>query len=792
VRTVAQPTAALPFIGWRLAMAVTVATLGFPRIGPRRELKTALESYWAGKTDQAALLAAAADLRSKAWAHQRDLGAGIIPSNDFSLYDHVLDTSAMVGAIPSIYGWTGGEIGLETYFALARGAQGEVAHEGCAHGHAHDGEGVPAAEMTKWFDTNYHYLVPEFTADQAFQLASTKAVQEYREAKARGLETRPVLLGPVTYLLLGKTRGADFEPLSLLPRLLPIYAEMLRLLAEAGASWVQLDEPCLVLDLSDTARTAFGNAYATLTNGSSPKIMLTTYFGSLADNLSTALALPVHGLHVDLVRAPEQLDAILAGARPDLVLSLGVIDGRNVWAADLNAILDRIEPVVASGREVVVAPSCSLLHTPIDLNRETDLDPEVRSWLAFAAQKVAELVVLARALNEGRDSVRVALDAASAVIASRRTPPRINNPALKARIAATDPSISRRTSPFEVRRKIQRSKLRLPPYPTTTIGSFPQTPEVRRARADYGKNVIDAAAYDGFLREETARAVRWQEEAGLDVLVHGEFERNDMVQYFGEQLSGFAFTKHAWVQSYGSRCVRPPIIYGDVSRPEPMTVEWWRYAQSLTDRPMKGMLTGPVTILNWSFVRDDQPRSVTCRQIAFAIRDEVVDLEEAGAAIIQIDEAALREGFPLRKGEWQAYLDWAVECFRITSSGVGDATQIHTHMCYSEFNDIIASIAAMDADVISIETARSQMELLDVFAGYRYPAEIGPGVYDIHSPRVPAVDEMAKLLKAAAQRLPADQLWVNPDCGLKTRKWPETRLAVENMVAAAQAVRTYA
>jgi 5-methyltetrahydropteroyltriglutamate--homocysteine methyltransferase len=774
-------------------MAVTVATLGFPRIGPRRELKTALESYWSGKIDQAALLAAAADLRSKAWGRQRDLGAGIIPSNDFSLYDHVLDTTAMAGAIPPIYGWTGGEVGLETYFAMARGAQGEVAHEGCSHGHAHGDEGVPAAEMTKWFDTNYHYLVPEFTADQAFQLASTKAVREYREAKARGLDTRPVLLGPVSYLLLGKTRGANFEPLSLLPRLLPIYAEMLRLLAEAGASWVQLDEPSLALDLSDTARTAFGDAYATLTNGSaSPKIMLTTYFGSLADNLSTALALPVHGLHVDLVRAPEQLDAILAGARPDLILSLGVIDGRNVWAADLNAILDRIEPVVASGREVVVAPSCSLLHTPIDLNRETDLDPEVRSWLAFAAQKVAELVVLARALNEGRDSVRAALDAASGVIASRRSSPRINNPAITKRIAAADPSISRRASPFEARRKIQRSKLRLPPYPTTTIGSFPQTPEVRRARADYGKNVIDAAAYDGFLREETARAVRWQEEAGLDVLVHGEFERNDMVQYFGEQLSGFAFTKHAWVQSYGSRCVRPPIIYGDVSRPKPMTVEWWRYAQSLTDRPMKGMLTGPVTILNWSFVRDDQPRSVTCRQIAFAIRDEVVDLEKAGAAIIQIDEAALREGLPLRHGEWQAYLNWAVECFRITASGVGDATQIHTHMCYSEFNDIIASIAAMDADVISIETARSQMELLDAFAGYRYPAEIGPGVYDIHSPRVPAIDEMASLLKAAAQRLPADQLWVNPDCGLKTRKWPEARSAVENMVAAAQAVRAYA
>ena len=556
-----------------------------------------------------------------------DLGAGIIPSNDFSLYDHVLDTTAMAGAIPPIYGWMGGEIGLETYFAMARGAQGEIAHEGCAHGHPHGGEGVPAAEMTKWFDTNYHYLVPEFTADQAFQLASTKAVREYREAKAQGIETRPVLLGPVSYLLLGKTRGADVEPLSLLPRLLPVYTETLRLLVEAGASWVQLDEPCLVLDLSGTARTAFDNAYEILTNGSaSPKIMLTTYFGSLADNLSTALALPVHGLHVDLVRAPEQLDAVLAGARADLVLSLGVIDGRNVWAADLNAILDRIEPVVASGREVVVAPSCSLLHTPIDLGRETDLDPEVRTWLSFAVQKVAELVMLARALNEGRDSVRAALDAASAVIASRRTSPRINNPALKARIAATDPSVSRRASPFEVRRKIQRSKLRLPPYPTTTIGSFPQTPEVRKARADYGKNVIDAAAYVGFMREETARAVRWQEEAGLDVLVHGEFERNDMVQYFGEQLSGFAFTKHAWVQSYGSRCVRPPIIYGDVSRPKPMTVEWWRYAQSLTDRPMKGMLTGPVTILNWSFVRDDQPRSITCRQIAFAIRDGFLSL----------------------------------------------------------------------------------------------------------------------------------------------------------------------
>jgi 5-methyltetrahydropteroyltriglutamate--homocysteine methyltransferase len=520
--------------------------------------------------------------------------------------------------------------------------------------------------------------------------------------------------------------------------------------------------------------------------------MLTTYFGALADNLPAALALPVHGLHVDLVRAPEQFDAVVAGARPDLVLSLGVIDGRNVWKSDLNTILDRVEPVVASGRQVILAPSCSLLHTPIDLDRETSLDPEIKNWMAFAVQKVVELAVLAQALNKGRDSVRAILDGASATIAARRASLRINDPAVKARTAASDASLVRRTSAFETRRQVQRGKLKLPPYPTTTIGSFPQTAEIRRARSDFGKGAIDEAAYDSFLRDETARAVRWQEKVGLDVLVHGEFERNDMVQYFGERLSGFAFTKHAWVQSYGSRCVRPPVICGDVSRPKPITVEWWRYAQSLTDRPMKGMLTGPVTILNWSFVRDDQPRSVTCRQIAFAMRDEVVDLEAAGATIIQIDEAALREGLPLRHGDWQVYLDWAVECFRITSSGVGDATQIHTHMCYSEFNDIIASIGAMDADVISIETARSQMELLDAFADYRYPAEMGPGVYDIHSPRVPAVDEMTSLLKAASRRLAAERLWVNPDCGLKTRKWPEVRLAIENMVLAAQAARACA
>ncbi|MBS7812090.1 5-methyltetrahydropteroyltriglutamate--homocysteine S-methyltransferase [Roseococcus pinisoli] len=774
-------------------MSVTVATLGFPRIGPRRELKTALEAYWSGNAKVEALLDVAAGLRAQTWKRQHDLGADIIPSNDFSLYDHVLDTTAMVGAVPAIYGWKSDQVGIETYFAMARGSRAGAAEEsscGCGHDHGPAAKGAPAAEMTKWFDTNYHYLVPEFTAEQNFRLASTKALDQYLEAKALGIETRPVLLGPVTYLLIGKAKGGDFDPLTLLPRLLPVYVEVLQSLARAGARWVQIDEPSLVTDLSDAARAAFGEAYDKLSRAAiGLRVMLTTYFGALDDNLDTALSLPVHGLHVDLVRAPEQLAPVLAGARPDLVLSLGVIDGRNVWKADLNAILDRVEPVLAAGREVILAPSCSLLHTPIDLDRETAMEPEVKDWLAFAVQKIAELATLAKALNGGRAGVKAVLDAATASVASRRTSPRINDPAVQARAAKQDPALARRSSAFDVRRGVQREKLKLPSYPTTTIGSFPQTSEIRKARADHDRGILDNAAYETFLREQTALTVRWQEDVGLDVLVHGEFERNDMVQYFGERLSGFVFTKYAWVQSYGSRCVRPPIIYGDVARPEPMTVEWWRYAQSLTKRPMKGMLTGPVTILNWSFVRDDQPRATTCRQIAFAIRDEVVDLEKAGAAIIQIDEAALREGLPLRKSEWSTYLDWAVESFRVTASGVADATQIHTHMCYSEFNDIIASIGAMDADVISIETARSKMELLDAFAGYRYPAEIGPGVYDIHSPRVPAVGEMTELLTAAAGRLPADQLWVNPDCGLKTRKWPEVRLAIENMVSAARAAR---
>ncbi|RIK96129.1 MAG: 5-methyltetrahydropteroyltriglutamate--homocysteine S-methyltransferase, partial [Proteobacteria bacterium] len=662
----------------------------------------------------------------------------------------------------------------------------------CGHSHGHDAHGAPAQEMTKWFDTNYHYMVPEFTADQAFTLASTKPVDEYREARALGFATRPVLLGPVTFLKLGKSKNASFDPLTLIGRLLPVYVEVLRRLAAEGATWVQIDEPCLVLDLDAAAHAALRQAYATFA-GEVPdlKIMLASYFGGLGDNRDVALSLPVAGLHLDLVRAPDQLDGVLANSAPELVLSLGVIDGRNVWRADLPALRDRLAPVVAArgAARIQLAPSCSLLHVPVDLDLETDLDADVKSWLSFAVQKMGELAVLARALGGEDATVAADLDASAKAAAARRSSPKVHDAAVAARLAAVTPAMARRTSPFAARARLQHGRFGLPAFPTTTIGSFPQTADVRKARAAHAKGTLSDADYDKFLREETARAVRWQEEIGLDVLVHGEFERNDMVQYFGEKLSGFVFTKHGWVQSYGSRCVRPPILFGDVSRPAPMTVAWWRYAQSLTERPMKGMLTGPVTILNWSFVRDDVPRSLACRQIALAIRDEVVDLEKAGAAMIQIDEAALREGLPLRRSEWRTYLDWAVECFRLCASGVADATQIHTHMCYSEFNDIIDAIAAMDADVISIETSRSKMELLDAFKSYSYPNEIGPGVYDIHSPRVPATDEMTQLLALARQRLADAQLWVNPDCGLKTRKWDEVRPALVNMVAAARELR---
>ena len=769
--------------------SLPVSTLGTPRIGPRRELKTALESYWSGKSDAASLFEATAGLRAANWARQCALGVTSIPSNDFSLYDHVLDTSVMVGAISEIYGWRGGVVPLDTYFAMARGGESDSNGASCSHSGVHAGN--PAQEMTKWFDTNYHYMVPEFTQKQQFTLASTKPVDEYCEAKALGYQTRPVLLGPVTYLKLGKSKGSIFDPLSLLDKLLPIYIDVLRRLATEGAKWVQIDEPCLVLDLDHATRDALRRTYATFAQALPQlDIILATYFGDPGNNLDTTLSLPISGLHVDLVRAPEQLGRVVAGAHQRLVLSLGVIDGRNIWRANLPALLDRLEQVVAkrSADHVQLAPSCSLLHVPIDLDLEFDLDPDLKSWLAFSAQKMVELTTLGKALASGRDCVKGAL-AASAAAEAREASKKVHNAAVATRVAEITPDMSKRRNAFDVRHKPQQTALNLPEFPTTTIGSFPQTDEVRKARAAHAKGALDDADYDAFLRTATEATVRWQEDVGLDVLVHGEFERNDMVQYFGEQLSGYAFTKHAWVQSYGARYVRPPIIFGDVSRPKPITVGWSILAQSLTKKPMKGMLTGPVTMLQWSFVREDLPRSEVCRQIALALRDEVTDLEAAGIRIIQIDEPAIREGLPLRHADWKAYLAWAVECFRLAASGVKDETQIYTHMCYSEFNDIINSIGAMDADVISIETSRSKMELLDAFTSYNYPNDIGPGVYDVHSPRVPTVDEMEGLLIKATKSLSSGQMWVNPDCGLKTREWEEVRLALVNMVAAAQRLR---
>ncbi|NOJ44897.1 5-methyltetrahydropteroyltriglutamate--homocysteine S-methyltransferase [Bradyrhizobium archetypum] len=769
-------------------LSIPVATLGTPRIGPRRELKVALESYWAGKSDETQLLETAAALRAANWSRQKSLGVTVIPSNDFSLYDHVLDTSVMVGAIPEIYGWSAGPVSLKTYFAMARGAQRDDHEANCGQAE----HGAAAQQMTKWFDTNYHYMVPEFHKDQTFTLSSRKPIEEYEEAKSQGYQTRPVLVGPVTFLKLGKSADPAFDPLLLLDRLLPVYVDVLRELTLRGAEWVQLDEPCLVLDLDDATRDGLRRTYTHLAEKVPDlKIMLATYFGTIGDNLETALTLPVAGLHIDLVRAPEQLSAIVADARRDLVISLGIVDGRNVWRSNLPAVLDRLELAIAKlGKDrVQIAPSCSLLHVPIDLELETDLDPDVKSWLAFSVQKIGELATLGRVLAKGWKEAADVLEASEGAAVARETSPNVHNANVAKRMAAIDDSMRRRHSPFARRAEVQRARFGLPTFPTTTIGSFPQTVEVRNARAAHARGTMSDAQYEQFLKEETARAVRWQEDIGLDVLVHGEFERNDMVQYFGERLSGLAFTKHGWVQSYGSRYVRPPILFGDVSRPKPMAMEWWRFAQSLTKKPLKAMLTGPVTILNWSFVRDDIPRSEACHQIALAIRDEVVDLERSGAMMIQIDEAALREGLPLRKSQWKTYLGWAVDSFRICSSGVADETQIHTHMCYSEFNDIIDAIAAMDADVISIETSRSKMQLLDAFKSYKYPNEIGPGVYDIHSPRVPDAAEMKNLIALARQRLSDAQLWINPDCGLKTRRWEEVRPALINMVAAARELR---
>ena len=777
------------------------AVLGYPRIGAGRELKKALERYWSTDIDEKSLQEEAARIRAAHWKTQASAGIDIIPSGDFSLYDHVLDTAAMVGVVPPRYGaavprgfsaavprgFGGGQehVALPAYFAMARGSQATNPPSTSA-----GGRDMPALEMTKWFDTNYHYIVPEISVGQRFRFAFTQVIDHLEEAAAAGIAARPVLLGPVTFLALAKAADGAADPLTLLDGILPVYKEVLGRLARKGASWVQVDEPLLVTDLPDDVRTAFRRAYDHLAV-SGVKIMLTTYFGDVRENLELALTLPVSGLHVDLVRGPRQGAEILKRRPKDLVFSLGLVDGRNIWRADLEELVKTARPFVdAFGSDrVIVAPSCSLLHCPEDLSAETSLDEELSGWLAFARQKLDELVIVARALNEGSASVAAQLAESTRRRQGRRTSPRIHSPRVQERLASLTPAMSRRASPSPARRAAQAAAFPLPLFPTTTIGSFPQTQKVRAARAERRAGTITQAQYEKFLEEEIARTVRLQESIGLDVLVHGEFERNDMVEYFGEMLSGFAFTRNGWVQSYGSRCVKPPIIFGDVERPKPMTVRWSSYAQSLTKKPLKGMLTGPVTILAWSFVRDDQPRSLTCRQIALAIRDEARDLEASGISMIQIDEPALREGLPLRRDDRTEYLDWAVDSFRVASSGVKDTTQVHTHMCYSEFNDIVSSIAAMDADVLSVESARSGMELLGAFRAFRYPNEIGPGVYDIHSPRVPSTEEILALLEKALAVLTPGQLWVNPDCGLKTRQWKETEPALIAMVQAAKKLR---
>ncbi|QWT18927.1 5-methyltetrahydropteroyltriglutamate--homocysteine S-methyltransferase [Bacillus sp. NP157] len=753
-----------------------VTYLGFPRIGRRRELKRLLEAHWKGEATAADLQATAATLRQRHWRLARDAGADSVPVNDFSLYDHVLDAAVAVDALPDRYRALQGRDPLAAYFAMARGHQDKDFD-------------LRALEMTKWFDTNYHYIVPELHAGQAFHPRPDKAVGEYREAVAAGHDARPVLLGPVTFLLLSKTVDGS-DPLALLEALLPAWLGVVDALVAAGATWIQVDEPALVLDLSDAARDAFRRAYAVLAQRSAAKVILATYFGALGANLDLAAALPVAGLHVDLARAPEQLDAVAAALPVDRVLSAGLLDGRNVWLSDPSVMAPRLERLrerIADGR-LWLAPSCSLLHVPIDATEEKQLPGDTGHWLSFAKQKIEELRRYADAAL-GSTAAADALARQRDIVAARHTAPTVVRADVRARVRALTPQSSQRRSGFAHRAAVQQERFGLPPLPTTTIGSFPQTSDLRLARAAFKSGKLDAGAYHGLLEDEVRRAVRFQEDAGLDVLVHGEPERNDMVEYFGEQLDGYAFTKNGWVQSYGSRCVKPPIIYGDVARPAPMTVGWSSFAQSLTSRPMKGMLTGPVTMLQWSFVRDDLPRADVCRQLALALRDEVHDLERAGIGIVQIDEPALREGLPLRRADWKAYLAWAVEAFRITAGGTSDATQVHTHMCYSEFNDIIEAVAAMDADVISIETSRSRMELLDAFTRFRYPNGIGPGVYDIHSPRVPAEAEMADLLARALQVLAPGQLWVNPDCGLKTRGWKEVGEALRGMVAVARQAR---
>jgi 5-methyltetrahydropteroyltriglutamate--homocysteine methyltransferase len=762
--------------------------LGYPRIGVNRELKKANEQYWSGKDSQKNLLQTARNIRKENWLIQKEAGIDLIPSNDFSFYDQVLDMSLTVNAIPKRYN----EVilnklntELDLYFAMARGYQKE-------------GLDIIAMEMTKWFDTNYHYIVPEFYKNQEFNLFSVKAIHEFYEAKELGILTKPVLIGPISYLLLGKEKEEGFHRLDLIDKLLPVYIELLEKLQKYGAEWVQLDEPFLVMNLTDKEKQVYHKVYDTLRRKLPYlKIMVATYFECTGDNLRLSIVLPVDALHIDLVRCPSQLEDILSSSfkLSATKLSLGVVDGRNIWKNDFSKSLkfiNRAKEVLGDDR-VMVAPSCSLLHSPCDLDIEKEeriLTKQIKNWMSFAKQKVHEVVHISKLSSSPIDpSLKELLTQNQAAIESRRTSTIIHKFQVKDRVEAITDKDSRRQSNFVVRQKKQQETLGLPLFPTTTIGSFPQTDEVRLSRAKLKKGEISQLDYDTYVKNEIDKSIAWQEELGIDVLVHGEFERNDMVEYFGEQLEGYVFSQNGWVQSYGSRCVKPPIIYGDIERKSPMTVQWTAYAQSKTKRLMKGMLTGPVTILQWSFVRDDQSRENTALQIALAIRDEVRDLEKVGIKVIQIDEPAIREGLPLRKENWASYLDWAVRAFRISSSSVKDETQIHTHMCYSEFNDIISNIADMDADVITIETSRSQMELLDAFSEFKYPNEIGPGVYDIHSPRVPTVEEMTSLLHKALHYIPARNLWVNPDCGLKTRKWKETELALKNMIAATKELR---
>lgn len=759
-----------------------IHNLGFPRIGAQRELKRAQEAYWAGELDAEGLAEVGRELRARHWAVQAQAGLAMVPVGDFAWYDHILEWTTLLGAVPARFAQQDdAPVSLDTLFRMARGRAPS---------------GVPAAacEMTKWFDTNYHYIVPELSPGQTYRVARETLFEQVAEAQALGHQAKPVIPGPLTWLWLGKGDAfgggaADTGKLVLLERLLLVYEQVLQRFKALGVEWVQIDEPILTLDLPAQWDAAFIETYRRLA-AQGVNVLLATYFEGVEQRLDTVRALPVQGLHIDLVCAPDQLSAVLAGVREGQVLSLGVIDGHNIWRTDLDRVHKTIAPAfVRLGERLWLAPSCSLLHVPVTLDSETQLDQELKGWLSFAEQKLDELRLLAVSLNgEASPADQAALQTQREALATRRDSPRIHQAAVNRRLTQAQ-NLSRTRTAFSERIQTQHARLDLPAYPTTTIGSFPQTREIRALRRDWRAGELGDAAYEQAIREEIERVIRFQEQIGLDVLVHGEPERNDMVEYFGELLAGFAFTQNGWVQSYGSRCVKPPLIYGDVARPAPMTVAWSAYAQSLTSHPVKGMLTGPVTILQWSFVRDDQPRELTCRQIALALREEVHDLEQAGITVIQIDEPAFREGLPLRRADWTAYLDWAVDCFRLSTSGVRDDTQIHTHMCYSEFNDIIEAIAAMDADVITIETSRSNMELLRAFEDFHYPNDIGPGVYDIHSPNVPEMGWMVDLIRRAAHRLPAERLWVNPDCGLKTRAWPETQAALESMVQAARTLR---